>query len=252
MSAPGWIKIHRALMDNWCSAEPEALAVWVRLLCEANFEDKKTMFNGCYIELKRGQLLFGLDAFSARSGVSVMKLRRIISLLEKDGMINRLASNRYSIISITCYDKYQDDNRPTTGQEQANDNPATAPKEVKESKKERSEEEEKKKKAAPVVAVDFSQMAMSQNQLDELKRIRAKNKGGAITQRVASALAVEFGIGRGIGYTNEEMLTEWEMRGWKSFKADWIKPKATNGALMPYGAHVQKTLDVLDNFNWDD
>ena len=131
MSAPGWIKIHRALLDHWCATEPEALAVWVRLLCEANFEDKKSLINGCLVDVKRGQLVFGLDAFSAKSGVSVMKLRRIISMLESDGMINRQKTSKYSLISITCYDKHQDDSRQTSDKEQAGDNQITAPKEVK-------------------------------------------------------------------------------------------------------------------------
>lgn len=138
MSAPGWIKIHRALLDHWCATEPEALAVWVRLLCEANFEDKKSLINGCLVDVKRGQLVFGLDAFSAKSGVSVMKLRRIISMLESDGMINRQKTSKYSLISIACYDKYQEDNRQASGLEQSKDNQITAPKEV---KKSRSEED---------------------------------------------------------------------------------------------------------------
>lgn len=131
MSAPGWIKVHRALLDHWCATEPEALSVWVRLLCEANFESKKSMINGCLIDVERGQLVFGLDAFSKKSGVSVSKLRRIISMLESDGMISRQKTSKYSLISIACYDKYQDDDRQITGKSQANHNQIAAPKEVK-------------------------------------------------------------------------------------------------------------------------
>ena len=120
MSAPGWIKVHRALLDHWCATEPEALAVWVRLLCEANFESKKSMINGCLIYVERGQLVFGLDAFSKKSGVSVAKLRRIISMLESDGMISRQKTSKYSLISIACYDKYQEDDRQITGKSQSN------------------------------------------------------------------------------------------------------------------------------------
>lgn len=131
MSAPGWIKVHRALLDHWCATEPEALAVWVRLLCEANFESKRSMINGCLIEVERGQLVFGLDAFSKKSGVSVAKLRRIISILESDGMISRQKTSKYSLISISCYDKYQEDDRQNAGKTQAKDNQIAAPKEVK-------------------------------------------------------------------------------------------------------------------------
>lgn len=138
----GFIKIHRALFDNWVADEPEALAVWVRILSEANFKDKKKKFNGALLEVKRGQLIFGLDAFSKRSGVSVRKLRRIIDDLESDGMIVRQRTNRYSLITVLSYDNYQDasgqsqaSDKPVTSQGQSNVNQTAAPKEVKKGKK---------------------------------------------------------------------------------------------------------------------
>ena len=133
MSAPGWIKIHRALLDHWCATEPEALAVWVRLLCEANFEDKKANVYGQFVEVKRGQLVFGLDAFSARSGVSVKKLRRIVDMLIRDGMVGRQVMSKFSIITIACYDKYQDLGRQEAGKGQPEGKQGAAPKEVKNS-----------------------------------------------------------------------------------------------------------------------
>ena len=129
MSQPGWIKLHRALMEHWSSSEPEALAVWVRMLCEANYEDKKSNVYGQLVDVKRGQLIFGLDAFSLRSGVSVKKLRRIIDMLIKDGMLGRQVFNRFSIITITCYDKYQDVGKQEAGEGQAEGKQRAAPKE---------------------------------------------------------------------------------------------------------------------------
>ena len=117
----GWIMLHRKMLDNWVAQEPELLAMWVRLLLDANHTDTKRMFNGCHIEIKRGQLIFGLNAFSIKSGISEAKVRRYISLLEKDGMISRLKTNKYSVISIVNFDSYQCDNRQTTGESQAND-----------------------------------------------------------------------------------------------------------------------------------
>lgn len=230
MSAPGWIKIHRALLDHWCATEPEALAVWVRLLCEANFESKKSMINGCLIDVERGQLVFGLDAFSKKSGVSVAKLRRIISMLESDGMISRQKTSKYSLISIACYDKYQEDDRQITGKSQANHNQIAAPKEVKNL---RSKEDKKDKQDPAGADIDFSPLRMTDEQVEEVKRIRRKNKGGAITQRVANALSVEFGLARAMGYTSDEILTEWELRGWKSLKAEWMTPKHGFKNLQP-------------------
>ena len=221
MSAPGWIKVHRALLDHWCATEPEALAVWVRLLCEANFESKKSMINGCLIEVERGQLVFGLDAFSKKSGVSVAKLRRIISMLESDGMISRQKTSKYSLISIACYDKYQEDDRQITGKSQANHNQIAAPKEVKNL---RSEEDKKDKQDPAGADIDFSPLRMTTEQVEEVKRIRRKNKCGAITQRVVNTLAKEFELAAKKGWGQEDILSEWELRGWKGFKAEWVTP----------------------------
>jgi hypothetical protein len=125
MSGNGWIKLHRKIMDHWVSQEPELLAVWVRLLCEANHSDVKKLFNGSVVTIKRGQLIFGLDAFSVKSGVSVSKLRRYIKLLETDSMIDRQKTSKYSIITVTCFDDYQSIDRQTTGDQQAIDRQST-------------------------------------------------------------------------------------------------------------------------------
>ena len=131
MSAPGWIKIHRALLDHWCATEPEALAVWVRLLCEANFEDKKANVYGQLVEVKRGQIVYGRKEFSKRSGITEMKLRRIMSMLESDGMIIQHKRSKFTLVSVTCYDEYQDANQQTTSKQPANNQQTTTPKEVK-------------------------------------------------------------------------------------------------------------------------
>lgn len=137
MAAQGWIKVHRSLLENWCASEPEAIAVWVRLLCEANFEDRKSNVYGQLVDVKRGQMIYGRKAFSERSGVSEMKLRRIMSLLEKDGMINQHKGSKFTVITIVCYDEYQEANQQTASKQPANNQQVTTLEEV---KKLRSEE----------------------------------------------------------------------------------------------------------------
>ena len=131
----GWIKIHRDLADHWCASDPNFLAVWFRLLSEANFKTKKSLINSATVEIKRGQLIFGLNAFSSRSGVSVSKLRRIMKVLEDENMIDRQKTNKFSIISIVSYNKYQDEDRQNAVKQHSNDIQNTTPKEVNNSKK---------------------------------------------------------------------------------------------------------------------
>lgn len=127
----GWIKLHRGIFDHWIASDPECLCVWLRMLTDANFEDKKHLFNGSLIEIKRGQIIFGLEAWSAKTGVTISKLRRLLDMLEKDRMIDRQKTNRYSLISILNYSLYQDDDRQSASKTQADDKQTATPKELK-------------------------------------------------------------------------------------------------------------------------
>ena len=73
--------------------------------------------------------------------------------------------------------------------------------------------------------LDFSSLKISDYELKEVRRIRKKNKGGDFTDRVIKGLSKEFELSRSSGFTNDQILTEWETRGWKSFKAEWM-PKS--------------------------
>lgn len=92
------------------------------MLAEANFESQTKMFNGQVITVGRGQFIFGLDSYAEKTKVSVMRLRRLVDLLEKHQMINRVKSSKYSLISIINYDKYQADSRQATSTEQPDNN----------------------------------------------------------------------------------------------------------------------------------
>jgi hypothetical protein len=127
----GWIKLHRGIFDHWIASDPDYFCVWLRMLTEANFEDKKHLFNGALLEIKRGQIIFGLEAWSAKTGVTIAKLRKLLDMLEKDKMISRQKTNKYSLISIVNYALYQDDDRQTACRTHAEDKQNATPKELK-------------------------------------------------------------------------------------------------------------------------
>jgi uncharacterized protein YdaU (DUF1376 family) len=88
--------------------------------------------------------------------------------------------------------------------------------------------------------VDFTPLCFSDEQIKELKRIRKQNKGKDITQRVVGGLAKEFEKAAKLGMGPEDILTEWETRGWQSFKADWCK---SNSFGKP--DKLNQTIDAL-------
>lgn len=127
---------------------------------------------------------------------------------------------------------------------------------VKEEVKEKVKEEEKGKakgkpkgEGKPASAVDFSVFNLSDNDLAEVKRIRVQNKGGAIkTQRVASGLAKEIDMALAMGLTIDYILTEWETRGWKSFKAEWVAGNSFSTG-QPAANSVQREEEINDWIN---
>ncbi len=104
----GWIKLDRAMLEHWVWQDADAQRIWLDMLMRANFEDKTRLFNGQLLDLKRGQLVFGRKVYADRLGINENKIRKVLKLLKNDGMIHQQATNKYSIITITCYDKYQD------------------------------------------------------------------------------------------------------------------------------------------------
>lgn len=234
MAEIGWIRVHRALLDHWTAREPEAMAVWVRLLCEANFDDKKSLINGRLIDVKRGQLVFGRDAFSQRSGVSVMKLRRIMSALESDGMITQQKTNKFTLVSITCYEEFQQssskqpaDNQQTSSKQPADNQQITTPKEVKKLRSEEVKEVDKKGS----LALDYSSWPSMPSDilLAEWKSLRQRLKAG-ITQTVINRVGKELHIAVKAGFTVDQCFEQWIYKGWRGFEASWM---GGNVAMQP-------------------
>ena len=224
MSQPGWIKIHRALLDHWSSSEPEAMAVWIRMLCEANFEEKTTLIHGQLVTVKRGQLIFGLEKFSARSGVSIKKLRRIVDMLVSDGMLGRQVMQRFSMLTITCYDKYQDAGKQEAGTGQAEGNRGATPKEGNKS----ISGEGKKNTVSP--SLDYSCWPSMPNDelMEEWKSLR-KRKRAAISQTVINRVGKELNKAASSGFTVDQCFEQWVYKGWSGFEAEWM----TGGSNQP-------------------
>lgn len=103
----GWICLHREMQNNWIYQDAEALKFWIYLLFNANHKDHKSLLNGKLITVDRGSLIGGRMALSEATGVSERKVRRLLSVLQSDGMLSIKTTTKYSIISITNYNEYQ-------------------------------------------------------------------------------------------------------------------------------------------------
>lgn len=120
----GWIKLHRSLLDWEWASEPGMMTLWVHLLLSANHEDNK--WHGRII--KRGQLVTGRIALAKSTGLSEQTVRTCLQRLIDSQQISKKSTNKYSIITICNYDKYQvvvNIEQPTINQQLTSKQPAT-------------------------------------------------------------------------------------------------------------------------------
>lgn len=70
--------------------------------------------------------------------------------------------------------------------------------------------------------LDWSATQMSSEEISEIKKLR-KNAKSPMTQRVINQLSKQFELSRNRGYTNDDILNEWSVKGWRSYKDEWMK-----------------------------
>lgn len=232
----GWICVHRKLLEWEWFDDHNTFRLFMYLMLKANHQDK----NWKGIQIKRGQHITSLDKIASGSGLTKSQVRTSLNKLKSTHEIAHHSNAQHTVITVVNYDSYQasDTQNDTlvTRESHTNDIRMTP------NNNDNNDNNDKKvnnKDSTPAIAVDYSALQMTDDELKELKRIRKKCKGGALTQRVINGLAKEFNTAVGIGYSYDEILTEWETRGWKSFKAEWMKPKQSNNGL---SALTQKNI----------
>ena len=141
----GWIKIYRGLQDSAIASHPEYLAVWVHLLLRAQYSASECVIGRQIVRLSVGQLVFGRIKFSSEIGVSENKVRAALDVMKSLNMVTIKSMAKFSIISITNWQKYQEDNQQITTKQPADSQQVTstspAPSHIQESKESKESKE---------------------------------------------------------------------------------------------------------------
>lgn len=137
----GYIKLYRK-MTKWQWYSDEVMfRVFMHLLLTANYEPAYWRD----VKIERGQTVVSLAKLGATLNYSKDTVLKALKRLESSGEITRRPTARYTIVTISNYNEYQDkptDNRPLT------DRRVDPLKEVKKNKKNKEEKEEKEEKEA--------------------------------------------------------------------------------------------------------
>lgn len=100
----GFIVLHRKMLDWEWYDDTNMVRLWLHLLLMANFREKS--WHGQ--KIKRGQLVTGREELANQTGLSVQQVRTCLDRLINCGCITKKTTNRYTLITICKYSKYQD------------------------------------------------------------------------------------------------------------------------------------------------
>lgn len=120
----GFVALHRSLLSWGWHADPATGWLFVNLLLMANWTDSD--WQG--MTIKRGQLVTGRKALAAQTGLSEQTVRTSLNHLKSTGEITIASTNKFSVITVINYGKFQDISEMLTSTLTSNltsDQPAT-------------------------------------------------------------------------------------------------------------------------------
>ncbi len=138
----GWIKIHRKIQEWGWYKDGNTFRVFIHLLLNASLTDKHYMG----YPIKRGDVVIGRKALASQLDLSEMQIRTALNKLKSTSEITIKTTNKFSVVTINNFDKYQSfdvsnnqqdnqqDNQQITNKQPTNNQQITTSKESKESK----------------------------------------------------------------------------------------------------------------------
>lgn len=98
----GYVKIFRSILDWEWAGVPEMLSLWLRMLLKAEPKDRR--WKG--VVIRRGQFVTTVRDLAEESGLSLQKTRTILERLKATQEITQSPTQRYTIVTICNYDRY--------------------------------------------------------------------------------------------------------------------------------------------------
>ena len=204
----GWIKIHRKFLEWEWFNKSEAVHLFMYMLLKANHKDGK--WQG--IEVKRGQFISSLGNISNATGISIQTIRTILKKLEKTNEIEVKSTSQFTIVTISKYECYQDENdetnKPLTNNQQATNKQLTT------NKNEKNEKNNKYSFLASLLEHGFDEK-LSLEWMEVRKQLKAVNTETAFNSFMSQV--------EKHGGDRNNILRKCVERSWKGFNANWLE-----------------------------
>ena len=217
----GWIKLWNKITHWEWYTNGNTFRLFLHLLIRANYQDKK--WHG--IVIKRGQIVTSIKKLSEELRLSVQQTRTAISNLQSTKEITIETTNRYSLITVENYEKYQDttiennkqDNKQVNKQpnKQITSNLTTTKEErIKEDINNKKEKYKKEKSIDQLITeLPIGLQGVFKDFIEMRKQLKAPVK----TQRQFTLLANKLNdLSGGDTETGKRIIEQSIMNGWKS------------------------------------
>ncbi len=102
----GYIKLYRQMVEWQWYTDWNTMRLFLHLLLKANHKEGFWR----WYKVKKWQLITSLEHLGLDLGLSVQQIRTSINKLKSTGEITSKPTNKFSLIEVKNYDKYQDSN----------------------------------------------------------------------------------------------------------------------------------------------
>ena len=214
----GWISIHRQFKEWEWYGDSKIVHLFLHCLMSANHKPKQ--WRGRQIEA--GQFITSQSHLSQDTGLSVRQVRTILDKLKLTGELTVQITNKFSIISITNWDKFQGVDRQDVSQvttkRQSNDTQLTTNNNDNNANNVNNDNKKPKaKKASPSKIEKPSDV--EEEVWQDWQHLR-KTKRAPVTNTVLKGAIREAEKAK---VSLNEFLQIWCRRGSQGLEASWIK-----------------------------
>jgi len=129
----GFVKMFRSSLESSVFHDDKTWKLWCYILMSASYKDKHIPFNGKDIFISTGSFVCGIKKLSKSLSMSEQNIRTRLKYLKSTNRITIESNNKFSVIQVQNWDKYQGDesndnnqiNIPVTGQQHSSNIPLT-------------------------------------------------------------------------------------------------------------------------------
>lgn len=127
----GWLCLFRKIVDSYIFENEKLLKIWIWCLCKASHCKYNEIVGKQTITLEAGQFVYGRNKASKELKMSPSTVRDYMEILKNNNSIDIKATNKYSVVTIRNWQKYQSlnkifdnktDNKMTTKKQQNDTN----------------------------------------------------------------------------------------------------------------------------------